>query len=145
VSELRGRLRSRLAVTALLLLVSCGRSGPDYQYPDNASLPRDAFIDVGRAIVSLPIRSAARVDLRRNAYGDPLLRWSQVVTPQIALRSVAPGRMVYEITTTYTHPFTIGGNRYRSGTQTTVIDAQTGTRLITLARGTLAGRTMRTP
>jgi len=128
----------------LFALVACS-AGPTYQYPDNASLPRAAFIDVGRAIVSLPVRSAARIDLRKDAHGDPLLRWSQVVTPEIALKSIAPGRMVYEITATYTHPFTLGGSRYRSGSQMTVVDAETGKWLITIARGTLISRTIPTP
>jgi hypothetical protein len=131
---------------ALAVLTACSNpSGPAYQYPDNSALAHSEFIDVGKAVRSLHIKDATSIVIRNASGGGPLLQWSQVVTPQIALRTVAPGRMVYEITATHTHPFTVGPNRYRSGAQTTIVDAQTGTWLITTARGTLAGRTMPTP
>lgn len=131
---------------ALLALVGCTHAATSaYQYPDNSALARSAFINVGKAVQSLHIKDATSVVIRKAPGGNPLLRWSQVVTPQIALRTVAPGRMVYAITAVHTRPFTVGPDRYRSGVQTTIVDAQTGTWLITTARGTRASRTMRTP
>lgn len=100
---------------ALALLAACAQAGPTYTYPDNSDLPVSSFIDVGKAVVSLHPRSASQVEIRKDARGAMLLRWSQVVTPTIALSTVAPGRMVYEITETYTHPFTVGPDRYRWG------------------------------
>ncbi len=129
-----------------MLLAACTQSATTaYQYPDNSAQPRSAFIDVGKAVQSLHIKDASGIVIRKAPGGDPLLRWSAVVTPQIALRSVAPGRMVYDITALHARPFIVGPTHYRAGQQTTIVDAQTGAWLITTARGTLASRTMRTP
>ncbi|MGB6986516.1 MAG: hypothetical protein WBD74_11135 [Candidatus Aquilonibacter sp.] len=134
----------RLALVALL--AACSQpAGPAYRYPDNSTLARSAFVAVSKAVESLQITEATRVVIRKAPGGDPLVRWSQVVTPEIALATVAPGRMVYEVTAVHARPFTVGPTHYRSGQQTTIVDAQTGTWLITTARGTLASRTMRTP
>ncbi len=131
---------------ALALLAACSQqSGPAFQYPDNSAQPRSTFIDVGKAVQSLQIADATQIVIHKAPGGDPLVRWSQVVTPEIALKTVAPGRMVYEIIAVHTRPFAVGPTHYRSGQQTTIVDAQTGTWLITTARGTLASRTMRTP
>ncbi len=131
------------ALPLLLLLAACTASA--YQYPDNSAQPRSAFIDVGKAVQSLHIKDASGIVIRKAPGGDPLLRWSAVVTPQIALRTVAPGRMVYDITALHTRPFIVGPTHYRAGAQTTIVDAQTGAWLITTARGMLASRTMPTP
>lgn len=150
---LRGSLRSHLSVTIFALLVAC--AGPStttttattspYKFPDNARLAASAFVNADAAVRSLHIERATRVVVRKDPNGTALLRWSQVVTPEIALKTVAPGRMVYEITAFHTRPFTIGPSHYQSGQQTTIVDAQTGAWLITTARGVLASRTMRTP
>jgi hypothetical protein len=130
----------------LLLLAACTQSvSSAYQYPDNSALARSEFVDVGKAVQALHITDATQVVIRKAPSGAPLVRWSQVVTPEIALKTVAPGRMVYEIIAVHTRPFALGPTHYRSGQQTTIVDAQTGTWLITTARGTLASRTMRTP
>ena len=129
----------------LLLLAACTQTATTaYQYPDNSSLARSEFPDVGKTVQKLHITDA-QVVIRKAPGGDPLLRWSQVVTPEIALKTVAPGRMVYEVIAVRTRPFVVGPTHYRSGVQTTIVDAQTGTWLITTARGMILSRTMRTP
>ena len=107
-----------IRATALLLLAACARqSGPAYQYPDNSALARSEFVGIGKAVQSLHITNATRVVIRKAPGGDPLLRWSQVVTPEIALKTVAPGRMVYDVTAIYVRPFAVGPSHYRSGSR----------------------------
>jgi len=127
----------------LLALAACSPATSSVAYPDNSQLPPESFIDVGKAMTSLHARDAARIVVRTDTRGHVLLRWSQIVTPTIAQNDVAPGRMVYEITATYTHPFRTGPNRYQSGQRTTVVDAQTGRWICIIARGNLAKGAMR--
>jgi len=127
----------------VLALAACSSATSTIAYPDNSQLPPESFIDIGKAITSLHAGDAARIDIRKDTRGHVLLRWSQIVTPTIAQNDVSPGRMVYEITATYTHPFRTGPNRYRSGQRTTVVDAQTGRWICILARGNLATGAMR--
>ncbi|HEX8807326.1 MAG TPA: hypothetical protein VF741_10260 [Candidatus Aquilonibacter sp.] len=139
---------TRFALLVLVALTACTRqltTASAYQYPDNSTLPASSFVGAATVVRSLHIKDASNIVVRRAPSGGMLLRWSQVVTPEIALKTVAPGRMVYEITAIHTRPFTVGPSNYRSGRQTTIVDAQTGAWLITTARGALASRTMRTP
>lgn len=62
--------------------------------------------------------------------GVHLVRWGDILrrsySQGISLSQVSPGRLVYEIVATFSHPFAYKGNTWSSGTRTVIIDAATG-------------------
>jgi hypothetical protein len=101
-------------------------------YPDNSRLPPTAFLTRAQVQRRAYLQTGGAVREVSN-----IMSFSQVNADGLTIAAISPSRQVYEVTTNYAGSFSSLGNKYSSGRQTLVIDAQTGKTLESISSGTL--------
>lgn len=111
-------------------------------FPDNSKTDRSQLLTPEQAASKLHTGRAASVMVRGAQGTQTTMLWSQVNTGNFSPTYISSNRLVYQVVTTYTTPFTVHGNTYSSGQRTIIVDAQTGQALYGTTTGTLTSRSM---
>jgi hypothetical protein len=111
-------------------------------YPANSTLGAGQVISTGDALRRARLDPAQAAARGLKVQSIHLRRWRQVEQDQrrsFHLYEISPDRLVYEIRATIAGDHAIGGNTWKSGTHTVVVDAQTGHTLWSVTTGVAKG------
>ena len=103
-------------------------------YPDNSRRPASSFLRPAAVIHLLKLGTTSATQPYR-VRSTLLMPYGRSRSASANLQ-VSPLRMIYEVTTTFSTPVSVGGNAWQSGERVFLVDAQTGNVLESATGGT---------